>query len=282
MSDLSIAAYHDFTQRAPDETEEGAEHWFAPATNFVVNTSRVRAGARLVTTANPDEHCLVLPTGAPSVRVSAGGDETEAHENTLVVIPPGDSVIEVLTEGFVHRVFSSATPTYARTKRFALPVYPSAPVAPLVPWPDPVGGFRLRRYALADFEHLEGKQRTFRTTNMMIKLAPAKNERRDPSALSPHTHDDFEQASLVVHGEWIHHLRTPWGKDSSDWRPDEHRKVGAPSVTIISPRDVHTSQSIGAGLNQLIDIFAPPRVDFSLTPGKVTNADDYPMPEGLR
>ncbi|MDG4830395.1 hypothetical protein O7627_13910 [Solwaraspora sp. WMMD1047] len=282
MSEPTIAAYHDFNDRDPDETGELAAHWYAPATNFVVVTSRVDPGARLVTEANPDEHCLILPTGAASVRVTASGDEVTAEENTLVVLPPGDSVIEVLTAGHVHRVFSSATATYARAKRYAVPVHPAAPVAPLVPWPDPVDGFRLRRYALAELTHLDGVQRTFRTTNMMIKLAPAKDHRREPTALSPHQHDDFEQASLVVHGEWIHHVRSPWGKDSTTWRTDEHRRVGSPSVTIIPPPQIHTSQSVGPRLNQLIDIFAPPRVDFSLTPGKVTNADEYPMPEGLR
>ena len=286
MSDTPTAAYHHFNDRGPDETTDGAQHWYAPAVNFVVSTSKVEAGARLVTEGNPDEHCLVLPTGASSVRVTtrsdgAGDEEVSADENTLVVIPPGDSTIEVRTAGYVHRVFSNRTPTYARTKGFAAPQAPlAAPVAELVPWPDPVGGFKLRRYALADYQHLEGVQRIFRTTNMMIKLAPAKDHRRSPSELTPHNHDDFEQASLVVHGRWIHHVRRLWGRDSTQWHPDEHITVGSPSVTIMSPPDIHTSQSIGENLNQLIDVFAPPRVDFSLA-GRVTNADEYPMPEGL-
>jgi hypothetical protein len=211
--------------------------------------------------------------------VTAAGDELEAAENTLVVLPPGDSVVEALASGYVHRVFSKFSPTFERTRRFAAPqAPPAAEVADLVPWPDPVDGFRLRRYALADYLHLDGVQRIFRTTNMMIKLAPAKSGRRSPTELSPHLHDDFEQASLVVHGRWIHHVRRTWGKDSTRWLPDEHVTVGAPSVTIMSPPDIHTSQSIGEELNQLIDIFAPPRVDFSLA-GRVTNADDYPMPD---
>jgi hypothetical protein len=77
-------------------------------------------------------------------------------------------------------------------------------------------------------------------------------------------------------------MRSPWGRDMTVWREDEHYEIGAPSVTIIPPLEIHTSQSVGPELNQLIDIFAPPRVDFSLTPGKVTNADEYPMPEHLR
>jgi hypothetical protein len=39
----------------------------------------------------------------------------------------------------------------------------------------------------------------------------------------------------------------------------------------------HTTQDVGEGTTWLIDVFGPPRVDFSSKPGFVLNAADYPV-----
>ena len=86
---------------------------------------------------------------------------------------------------------------------------------------------------------------------------------------------------MALEGDWIHHLRVPWGANRQDWRPDAHPELGSPSTTIIPAGVIHTSQGVAGDGMRLVDVFSPPRADFSLRPGVVRNAEDYPLPAEL-
>jgi 5-carboxymethyl-2-hydroxymuconate isomerase len=97
---------------------------------------------------------------------------------------------------------------------------------------------------------------------------------RDRRQLSPHSHADFEQGSLAVAGNFVHHLRVPWGSDSTHWQPDTHLEAHSPSLVVIPPGVEHTTEGVGDTGHLLIDVFAPARRDF-IEKGWIANASDY-------
>lgn len=272
------ATYADHSKAPPQIERPGERTWLTRGANFVVAVSEVRQGTELACD-NPDEYFVFLPNSA--ARIAAGDDSLEAGSETITIVPPGHSSVAATTDGIIVRVFSHrAADLVELTVNNATYADGAPEVAPLTPWPDPPGGFRLRHYVLAEHAREDTNMRIFRSTNLMVNVLAKRPVPRDVHKLSPHTHADFEQASLAVQGTYIHHLRYPWSPDMATWREDEHVEVGSPSVTIIPPGILHTSRNISAGDCWLVDIFSPPRMDFSLRPGGlVRNADEYPMPE---
>ncbi len=63
----------------------------------------------------------------------------------------------------------------------------------------------------------------------------------------------------------------------SRWRDDQHVHVRSPSVTVIPPPVVHTTRGMDQVPNQIVDVFATPRRDFSEKDGWVLKADESPM-----
>ena len=276
---LPRAATYARNYDTPPQLEEGAtKTWLTRGANFIVAVSKVQAGDTLSREANADEYFVFLPdTGAG---IEAGMEHIEAGAETLTIVPPGASSITARGAGQIVRVFTTrATDLLAKVANAANYADGAPDCAPLVDWPEPTEGYRLRNYVMADYAKEDSNMRVFRSRALMINVLAKRAVARDVKKLSPHQHADFEQGSLAVSGTYVHHLRFPWGPDMTTWREDEHMEIGSPSVTVIPPKVIHTSRNIGSDTGWLIDIFSPPRMDFSLKPGMVCNADEYPMPE---
>lgn len=262
----------------PRLSEASSRTWITRGGNFVVAISEVTAGAVLERDDNPDEYMMLLAgTGAT---VAAGGELIEAESESLTIVPPGASRITTKGPGHVVRVLSDRCVDFAaEADNAAVYAGGAKDVVPLVPWPAPPGGYKLRNYKPFSYDKPETNMRVFRCTNLMMNVITKRTAPRDTTKLSPHAHEDFDQASLLLEGDYIHHMRYPWTADLAEWRDDEQIAVGSPSVLVIPPKAIHTSRNVGTKRSWLIDIFAPPRVDFSKR-GLVLNADDYPMPAG--
>ena len=268
-------AIFDLTDEAPDEVHPGGSRsWIIRGQNFVVWLTELAAGEELGLDEHPDEYFVVVSAGSVSV-TEAGGVTVEASAPSVLIVPAGFSGLTALTDGRVIRIFPSRDgESLARARNADAYRTPDPAVAPLgPPVPARTSGIRLHRMdeVTADPHRLG---RILRSSSLMLNWFADERAPRDPERLSPHFHDDFEQCSVTLAGTYVHHLRTTWTPHLSQWREDRHSRVASPSVTIIPPPLIHTTQAIEGDLFQLLDVFAPPRPDF-LEQGWVLNADDY-------
>lgn len=273
---FGTSTYARYYEDPPQEESDRARTWYTRGQNFVVCYSEVEDGAVFERTGQVDEYVLLLPEGEVSATVQANGETQEVSSYSITMVPPGDSRIVLHGSGAAVRLISSqADDVVAKVHNGDRYPGPHPHVPDFEPWPTPPDGFRIRSYSL-DVPEEEGRfGKIFRCTTFMVNVFPAQGP-RDVTKLSPHHHDDFEQCSLALDGFYMHHLRWPWTANQNEWREDEHEKCLAPSVCVIPPRVIHTSAPSHPQSNVLVDIFAPPREDFSGMPGWVLNADDYP------
>jgi hypothetical protein len=263
----------------PPQVDSAVEQsWYMRGQSMLVAYTKAKPGCVLARDDQPDEYMVLLPAKEMVVEITAGSEKRTVEGHCVVVVPPGRSRIEPKAGGEIVRIFTTRSPDLnARSGNAeSYAKEPDPNVKPFAAWPDPVGGFSIRVYSL-DIPKETGRfGRLFRCSTLMINYIYPGGP-RDTSNLSPHHHDDFEQGSLCLEGSYIHYLRWPWTTNKAAWRPDMAELCRAPSLCVIPPPSIHTSQSVGP-LNVLIDIFAPPRADFSAKPGWVLNAADYPAP----
>lgn len=275
--------YCEFDQTEPSEySEAGSPTWYFRGQNFVMVTTRLRAGD-VLHAEETHEHVVLLTDPRPGVCVTAAGETESISEPALAVVPAGSSSLEAVKDTLVIRLFDSRSPLINRALNAAAYAQPDPNVTTLIPWPPSAHGDKLLVYFPERVQAESGRfGRIYRTSSFMVNFLDVQSGPRDQEKLSPHHHDDFEQCSLSVEGGFVHHIRTPWTTKRSEWRADEHQYVGSPSATIIPPPTVHTSAGMSPGTNRLIDIFSPPREDFSAMPGWVLNASDFPTNEAAQ
>ena len=274
-----LATFYD---TEPQENDGGSKSWYVRGQNLIVVYTEAAPGAVLSREGQVDEYVVLLEHAETSADISWNDEKKSVAGHSIVMVPPGDSSIKLPNGGRVTRLFTSKSDDLAaKCPNAASFETPKPNHAPFEYWPDPVGGWKIRDYSLDVKVPEGGFARMFRCTTFMVNVFAVFNEPRDTKRMSPHSHDDFEQCSLALQGDWVHSLRWDWGTDLSNWMEDEHIKVGAPSVCVIPAGTIHASRWTSNDKNQLVDIFSPPRVDFSKIDGWVLNADEYPMPEGV-
>lgn len=278
-TEFAAAEYARFYDQPPQESDGFKKQWYARGQNFIVSYAQTLAGAEFSRDSQPDEYVVLVPDASTAIQITSSNGSAAIQGGSIAFVPPGPSVVRVTQPGRIMLLWTTRSPDLcarcANADAYAAP-HPNIP--PFDAWPTPPDGLKLRHYGL-DVPDEPGRfGRIWRCTTFMVNFIPAQRGPRDVTKLSPHSHDAFEQGSFALDGAFTHHIRWPWTPNLNAWRSDEHEYCAAPSLAVIPPPAIHTSRGMAEDLNQLVDIFSPPRADFSSKPGWVLNANDYPMP----
>ncbi len=226
------------------------------------------------------EAMVLLPGSGARV---AGDYSAELPGNAIAILPAGSYELEIVGPSEVYvltsdQVDKSALDHAVNAQDYTVGDERVRPVG---------GGYRrkalhagIRIYPVGDIAVPpdNGRLRFLQSETLSVNWVEYEGV-RDRSALSPHAHSGAEQGSLAIVGEFVHHFRTPWGRDADLWQEDRHPSAGPATIAVIPPEIVHTTEGIGEGRHLLIDVFAPPRADF-IGKGWVFNADEYLAPDG--
>jgi len=276
--DYASVDHVKFYEIPPFEKSADHEIRYARGQHFVLAYIELHGKYDFERPEQPDEYIVLLPEREVHATISALGQSQQIDGYSLTIVPPGKSTVSLEGNGrAIILVTAQEQSLLANAHNAESYGTPHPRVAPYRAWPESPAGPAIRSYSL-DIPPKKGRLgRIFRSSNFMVNCFYPANGPRDPKRLSPHAHDDFEQCSLSLEGKYVRAARWPWGPDSTKWRPDVWVDCDGPTASIIAPGVIHTGQAVGEGLHQNIDIFCPPRLDFSQMPGWVLNEEDYPL-----
>lgn len=271
-----VAEIEDFTaiQDASGRTR------YLRSYSFLIAWTEVESAPKEALTINsPAEYIMLLPDADAEI-IWKGGKIT-APGRSVVIVPEGKTSVRLLGAGQCLRMFApipaslEKIPVLAADKT-ADKILPLRPIDPPYRRKNPNGEPVVHQ--LASYPNSVGMPRAklFQSATMSINWVEYKGP-RDRKNLSPHLHTDFEQASIVIEGDFVHHYRTNWAINANYWRADEHLRSGPGSATLIPPPIIHTAEGVSTTRQILIDVFAPPRADF-IAKGQILNSGEYIAP----
>lgn len=254
-----------------------AKHSVAPVRGQNFTVHRFDHASQETHSITSSEEIVFIFPDAGGELVSASGTR-QIPPRAFVIASPGKVDVRLEGPGSVYALTTGATqPSQELAVNAADYQSPDQRVKPVDSSHASAGNQRedLRIYLIDQmpFPAENSRLKFLRTTTMSINWVEYEGP-RNRAKLSPHAHTDFEQGSLAIAGNFIHHVRAPWAADANQWQEDKHIDASANSVLIIPPELIHTTEGVGDGRHVLIDIFAPPREDF-IAKGWVHNADEY-------
>jgi hypothetical protein len=218
-AEFAAAEYAKFYETKPQDDDQNGKTWYARGQNFIIAYTEAKPGATFSRKGQIDEYVVLLHDAPTTADITAGTEKKSVGGYTVTFVPPGDSSVTLPKGGRLVRMFTTRSSDLAakcsNAKAYAKP-HPNIP--PFQAWPEPKGGFKIRSYSL-DYPAEEGRfGRIFRCTTFMVNYIDPRVGPRDITKLSPHYHDDFEQCSLALEGQYIHDIRWPWIPDMRQWR----------------------------------------------------------------
>jgi len=261
----------------PPDASAGPMHWTGRGQNFAASWLRAGPAGSSTQVESADEVMLLVLDGP--VNVSGMDAHAEAAPRSICILPPGTWQLNLMP-GATCVVLSSlrdnAKADAVNESAYAVRDTRIVPVGEA--WRPLRAGAEIRIFSIDSVSASKDKPRLkmLQTATLSINWVEYDGP-RDRHALSPHSHSAFEQGSLALAGDFVHHLRVQWGEDADAWRDDQHARLGSPSLMVVPVHMIHTSEGVGTGHHLLIDVFSPPRADF-IAKGWVANSGDYAAP----
>lgn len=269
--------FADFSS-TPPELFGGRRHWLMRGQNFWLEWIEFSGVASDFSAESEHELLVIAPSGTLHIRSAASElPAVDVPAHSVAILAPGRYNISGKPSALCA-VFASQRADLAARRVLGAQTYvnPDPRIRPTgVPYRRKQRSAQVQVLDIGAVMASKDKPRLkmLQTETLSINIVEYAGP-RNRAELSPHSHDAFEQGSLAIAGEFIHHLRAPWGSDANKWREDEHLVAASPSLLVVPVELIHTTEGVGTGQHFLLDLFSPPRGDF-IGKGWVANSADY-------